>query len=311
MAINRVLKGTLKALSYSELDVRKSYKLKRKLVNAANPPLAMHAYKTWERELLVDGHAIAMRLFFPTDREEFSYPILLFFHGGGFVTGNIDSYSNTCAHMAQKTQHIVIAVDYRLAPEHPYPAALNDCYHAMNAVFSFCDDYQIDPNQVTLIGDSAGGNLVAAVSLLARDQKTRMPKRQILLYPATYNDHSDRSPFDSIRKNGKGYLLTSKRLCDYMDLYIGSHTENRQSPYFAPLLAKDFSNQPNTLIITADYDPLRDEGEAYGKRLFAAGNRVSVHRIPDALHGFIMLPPHTAPVKKTYRFINTFLREPF
>lgn len=311
MAINKMFRAALKALSYSEIDVKKNYQWKRKIVNVTNTPVIRPAYQTWDHTITLKDHTIPMRIFFPTQEEKFGEPILLFFHGGGWVIGNIDSYSATCAHMAEKTQHIVISVDYRLAPEHPFPAAVEDCYQAMYEIFSQCHQMGISWQDVTLIGDSAGGNLAAAISQMARDRGEQIPARQILLYPATYNDHSEHSPFDSIRKNGTGYLLTSKRVRDYMTLYIGEKTENLQNPYFAPLLAKDFSHQPHTLIITADYDPLRDEGEAYGKKLFEAGNRVSVHRIPDALHGFITLPPSYAPVKKTYRFINTFLREPF
>jgi len=111
-----------------------------------------------------------------------------------------------------------------------------------------------------------------------------------------------------VHENGTGYLLTSKRICDYMDLYL-SREADRYNPYFAPLLEADFSNQPDTLIITAEYDPLRDEGEAYAQRLCAAGNYVRQHRIPDALHGFFSLPPRFAQVKKTYELINAFLHE--
>ena len=135
-----------------------------------------------------------------------------------------------------------------------------------------------------------------------------MPKRQILLYPAVNNNHTpEGSQFDSIRENGTDYLLTSKRVCEYMELYRSSE-EDLQSPYFAPLLG-ELSHQPDTLIITAEYDPLRDEGEEYGRRLKAAGNRVEIHRIPDALHGFFSLPPNFSQVKSCYEIISRFLRE--
>lgn len=122
----------------------------------------------------------------------------------------------------------------------------------------------ITPDQITLIGDSAGGNLAAVVSLMARDRGEFLPRQQILLYPATNNDHTENSPFDSVRTNGKGYLLTSKRMVDYMALYRSSD-EDLQNPYYAPILCSDLSDQPRTLIITAEFDPLRDEGEAYGE----------------------------------------------
>lgn len=164
----------------------------------------------------------------------------------------------------------------------------------------------ITPDQITLIGDSAGGNLAAVVSLMARDRGEFFPRQQILLYPATNNDHTENSPFESVRTNGKGYLLTSKRMVDYMALYRSSD-EDLQNPYYAPILCSDLSDQPRTLIITAEFDPLRDEGEAYGEKLREFGNDVEIHRIHDALHGFMSLSPGFKPVKRTYRYINDFL----
>ena len=143
---------------------------------------------------------------------------------------------------------------------------------------------------------------------MARDRGEFLPRRQILLYPSTYSDHSERSPFPSIRENGTDYLLTSKRIQSFIELYRSSDND-LNNPYFAPLLASDFSRQPRTLLITAEYCPLRDEGEAYGEKLRAAGNDVQVVRIPDALHAYMMLPPRFEQVQQTYRIINGFLRK--
>ena len=143
---------------------------------------------------------------------------------------------------------------------------------------------------------------------MARDRGEFLPTRQILLYPATGNDHTENSPFESVRTNGKGYLLTAKRMVDYMALYRSSD-EDLQNPYYAPILAKDLSRQPRTLVITAEFDPLRDEGEAYGKRLAEAGNPVEIHRISDALHGFITLGAGFKHVRKAYTYINDFLSQ--
>ena len=210
--------------------------------------------------------------------------------------------------MAKLTGHVVVSVDYRLAPEHPFPAGLEDCYAVARDIFLDAQLLGVPAESITLIGDSAGGNLAAALSLLARDRGEFLPRRQILLYPATYNDHTARSPFPSVRENGEGYILTAKRIGEYMELYASCGAD-RKSPYFAPLLAEDLSGQPDTLIITAQYDPLRDEGEAYGKKLLAEGNRVKIHRIGEALHGFITLPPTLRVVKEAYGVINEFLSE--
>ena len=210
--------------------------------------------------------------------------------------------------MAKLTDRSVVSVDYRLAPEYRFPAAPEDCYAVAREIFLDLSLFGMRADQITLIGDSAGANLAAAVSLMARDRGEFLPRSQILIYPATAADHTENSPFPSVRENGTDYLLTSKRICEYMELYQ-SGPEDCENPYFAPLAAEDFSNQPQTLILTAEYDPLRDEGEAYGEALKRAGVPVEMHRIPDALHGFFSLPPRFAQVQKAYGYINRFLDE--
>ncbi|HPU64151.1 MAG TPA: alpha/beta hydrolase [Mobilitalea sp.] len=306
MAINKAMKMALKALSYTDLDIKKNYKFHRQLKTATHPFLKTR-YKIWDHKIEKDNHEIPVRLFFPKKyREGKPKRILIFFHGGGWVTGNIDSYSNVCANMADQTGAVVVSVDYRLAPEHRFPSGLEDCYTATREIFKNADYFSTDKENIILIGDSAGGNLAAAVSLLARDRGEFKISKQILIYPATHNDHSDETGFPSIRKFGRDYLLTSKRIRDYMDLYISSENDLK-NPYLAPLLAEDLSNQPDTLIITAEYDPLRDEGEAYGEKLRKHGNKVYIYRMKNALHGFISLPKHFAHVKRTYEIINKFL----
>lgn len=306
MAINRIMRVALKALSYPDIDMKKTYKFYRTVIDVKNFHLRKHPYKTWDHVVSFENHNIPVRIFAPDEGSARS--ILIFFHGGGWVTGNIDSYNRVCANMANMTNHIVVSVDYRLAPEYHFPAAPEDCYRVVQEIFLHTDLLKISADRITIIGDSAGGNLAAAVSLMARDRGEFLPMRQILIYPATYFDHTEQSPYASIRDNGSDYLLTSKRICDYMALYMASD-EDLKNPYFAPLASKDFSRQPKTLIITAEYDPLRDEGEDYGMRLKDAGNEVEVHRIPDALHGFFSLPPIFRQVRQCYRIINDFLSE--
>ncbi|HOK49802.1 MAG TPA: alpha/beta hydrolase [Sedimentibacter sp.] len=303
MAINKVVRAALKALSYTEYDIKENLRMHRNLVNMTRKHFLKPLYKTWDYKLRSKDHNIPVRVFSPHVHGDF--PVLLFFHGGGWVTGNIETYNKVCTNMAKLTKCKVASVDYRLAPENPFPAGLEDCYEAAKA---FVTNKVINDKEVILIGDSAGGNLAAAVSLLARERKEFKVKKQILIYPATYNDHSENSPFRSLVENGRDYLLTSKRIRDYMDLYI-SKKEDFYSPYFAPLLSKDLSMQPKTLIITAEYDPLRDEGEEYGKKLREAGNYVEIYRIKDGLHGFFSLPPRFPQVKLCYDIINHFICE--
>jgi acetyl esterase/lipase len=300
------MKMALKALSFPDLDLKKTYKLQRQL-NIAAHPYIRPLYKIWDHKIIGMDHEIPVRIFLPSEQIEVN-KVLIFFHGGGFVIGNIDSYSSVCSIMAKQTGHIIVSVDYRLAPEHPFPAAVEDCYAVAREIFMDATLFDVKAEDITLIGDSAGGNLAAVVSMMARDRGEFLPSKQILLYPSTYHDHSDSSPFKSIRENGTDYLLTSKRLCEFVDLYKSSE-EDLQNPYLAPLLAKDLSRQPNTLIITAQYDPLRDEGEAYGRKLYEFGNEAQVYRMKNALHGFIRLPKHFTHVKQTYELINRFLNK--
>lgn len=306
MALNKFLKDTLRVISSKDLNVKKNYKLVRKMFDLSHPHYLKPFYRIWDKHIECDNHNIPIRIFNPSDKSDIKY-ILVFFHGGGWVTGNINSYDKVCSNLSNRTGQLVISVDYRLAPEFPFPAAVNDCYEATKEIYNDINEFDLEKKDIVLIGDSAGGNLAAVVSLLGRDKKEFNVKKQILLYPATYNDHSSSSKFKSVHENGTDYILTSKRIQDYMELYV-TKSEDYNSPYFAPLLADDLSNQPETLIITAQFDPLRDEGEAYGQKLIEFGNKVEIHRIENAIHGYFTLPTRLGIVKETYDIINNFLR---
>ena len=259
------------------------YKLQR-AVAGLKAPLAAPLYHMTDLTFAKFGRKVRARLYTP-EREDGGC-LILFFHGGGWVTESVDSYHGVCARLADELGAKVISVEYGLAPEHRFPLGLEDCFAAAAELFADAWSYGYDPRDIVLCGDSAGGNLAAAVSLMGRDREMFSVRRQVLLYPATYNDHSpETSPFPSIRENGEGYILTAKRLCEYWELYLSP--DDWYDPYAAPLLERDLSRQPDTLIITAELDPLRDEGEAYGKRLSEAGNCAEVCRMEGALHGFI------------------------
>lgn len=307
--MNKYMLNALKA--FSHVDIKKNYKLIRQAYIIAKKPRIKLTYQTWDYCIKNSGQNIPIRIFSPASKRIEGlalkkYPTIVFLHGGGWVTEDVDTYEKTCLTIARQTGHIVVAVDYRLAPENPFPAALMDCYKVVRAVIRWHKVSGI-PHKITLMGDSAGGNLAAAVSLYMRDKGEKNVDRQILIYPVTYNNHTETSPFPSVIENGTDYILTSKHLCDYMDLYCGK-AEDRENPYCAPLLAADFSNQPETLIITAQYDPLRDEGEEYGRKLKEAGNSVIIRRVNDAMHGYFTLSANYSAVKKSYTIINQFLR---
>ena len=290
-------------MSYPDIDIKKNYKIERMLNNLAKPKIKL-LYNMWDHSIMFGNHFIPVRIFLPKKRTR--REIFIFFHGGGWVSGNIETYTKPCVNLANNTGCCVISVDYRLAPEFPYPNALLDCYFAVKEIYNNFKMFDTEKKDFILIGDSAGGNLTAAVSIMARDRGEFNISKQILIYPATFNNHTETSPFESVRANGYDYLLTAKKICDYMDLYIQDE-KYRNDVYFAPLLSENLRDQPKTLVVTAEYDPLRDEGEAYGKKLAEFGNDAEIYRMKDALHGFFTLPARFVHVKQLYTVINTFL----
>lgn len=302
MAINKSMRKVLKALSFDGIEVEASRHLAN--LKAIDPMKIFH--RTIDGKIYNAGYEVPVRVYLPREKETDGLPVMLFFHGGGWVTESIDNYERICARMAVATNHIVVSVGYRLAPEYKFPVGLEDCYAVAKELYTG-KIAGIDPEQITVIGDSAGGNLAAALSLLARDRGEFLPKRQILIYPALYGDYSDASPYPSVRENGSDYLLTSGKMRDYIELYASSE-KDKKNPYFAPLLAEDYKNQPKTLILTAEFDPLRDEGEDYGRKLSEAGNEVEIHQISDALHGYFALGIKYYHVKESFELINEFLR---
>lgn len=305
MPISKTARAALRALSYpASIEVDKTYKVER-AIRQIRAPLAP-LYHHWDHKIERAGREVRVRLYKPPGKPDGR--LLLFFHGGGWVVESVDTYDRVCRNMAKRTGCQVASVEYALAPEAPFPEGLEDCYAAARAVYQYPGELGVRARSITLIGDSAGGNLAAAVSLLARDRGEFAVDQQILIYPATYNDHSTASPFPSVQENGTGFLLTAQRVEAFVDLYSGGDPEKRNNPYLAPLLAGDLTRQPRTLVITAEYDPLRDEGEAYAAALAAAGAEVTVHRMPDALHGYFSLPPRFSQVRQTYEWIDEFLK---
>lgn len=308
--ISKTMRAILHALSYSNVEVDTARRLADlKKLDAMNIFL-----KKLDVKVFNEDYEIPIRLYFPTEEameagleKGTTFPVLLFYHGGGWVTESVENYNRVCARMAQDTAHIVVSVEYRLAPEHKFPTALNDCYAAAKALYTNRFILNTDPDKITIMGDSAGGNLAAAVCLMAKDKGEFMPRRQILIYPALNNCYTEESPYRSVQENGKDYLLTAGKMEDYLTLYQ-RNPQDRQNPYFAPILAQDLSGMPETLILTAELDPLRDEGEAYGERLKTAGNYVEVHRIEEAFHGFFALGIRFFHVQESFRIMNKFLK---
>lgn len=308
--VNRFVRAILGFFAAPRVDMREDYeKVRRFQRQLAAPRVATNRAVDHEVPSDTGTHTIAVRVFHP--KEQTRDDVLVFFHGGGWVIGDIDSYTPTCINMADLTGAVVIAVDYRLAPEYPFPAGLEDCYQIIRDLLADPSPAGIDKaDNIVLIGDSAGANLAAVVSLRLQQENQRGVARQILLYPVTHWDHDpETSPFDSVREHGQGLRLTNAEVQAYFEMYVPNATE-RRNWNVVPLMAQELTNQPRTLIITAELDLLRDEGEAYGHALQAAHNDVCIHRVEGALHGFIALPRISRAVREAYEVINAFLDEP-
>lgn len=232
-----------------------------------------------DREFEADGLSVPVRIYRPQPLT--AKGCVLYFHGGGFVLGDLDTQDTISWGLAEGTGATVVSVAYRLAPENPYPAALDDCYAVLGYVHDHADELAIDARRITVCGDSAGGNLSAAVSLAARDRKGPAIAAQALVYPGLDTDTTRPSYIE----NADSPLLSRDAMCFYLDAYLGSNLDNPE-PYAMPMRAADLSGLPPALVHTAELDPLHDEGAAYAKRLAAAGNSVNYRCAARMPHGF-------------------------
>jgi acetyl esterase len=225
---------------------------------------------------------IPVRIYRPEGRAPF--PALVYFHGGGWVIGSVETHDGSCRDLANRIGCVVVSVEYRLAPESRYPAAAEDCFAATKWVAEQAGELGVDAQRIGIGGDSAGGNLTAVVAQMARDRRGPALRHQLLVYPVTDADFSR----PSYRENAEGYLLTTKAMEWFWGHYVPDPAQRRE-PYAAPLRAKDLAGLPPAFVITAEYDPLRDEGEAYAKRLQAAGVPTTLKRYDGAIHGFFAM----------------------
>ncbi len=230
------------------------------------------------RLIPVHDGKIKLRIYTPEGKGPF--PILVFFHGGGWIMGDLDVVDSPLRAITNSAHSMVVSVDYRLAPEYKFPTAVNDCYLATKWVSENAHLLGGDAGRVAVGGESAGGNLAAVVSLMARDCGLPSLCFQVLIYPATdiSRDYPSRSKFN-------GYFLTQDDMRYFENHYLRTG-EDRQNIYVSPILAEDLSNLPPALVVTAGYDPLHDEGKAYADRLKEAGVDVTYYCYEDMIHGF-------------------------
>ena len=223
-------------------------------------------------------------------------PLIVYFHGGGWTIGDLDTSDGVCRFLAQGVPATVLSVGYRLAPEHPFPAAVDDALAAF--LWAALDNTRlgVDPSRIAVAGDSAGGNLAAAVSLLTRDESGPSPAMQALIYPVTdaVGGQKSRDEF------AKGFLLTKADMDWFEDHYLPPGSDHAD-PRVSMLRAGDLSDLPPAYITTAGFDPLRDEGEAYAARLREAGVRVALRRHPGLIHGFANMTAVSSTAREAMR----------
>jgi acetyl esterase len=224
---------------------------------------------------------VRVRLYVPWDLVKPAAAVI-YFHGGAFVLGDLEIEHPRCLEMAKETKAVVVAADYRLAPEYPFPAAITDCYAVYLWAIAEADELGIDVSRIAVAGSSAGGALAAAVALMSRDRGVRVPAFQLLLYPVIDDRMITPSMIHFVDIQG-----WNRRNSEYMwTHYLGERIGKDVSPYAAPARARDLRGLPPAYVMTADYDALRDEGINYAQSLLQAGVPVELHHYPETFHGF-------------------------
>jgi len=260
-----------------------------------------------DRSVEGPGGEIPVRLYDPRE-DQAETPLILYFHGGGWVVGSIDTHDTPCRNLAVETGWPVVSVDYRLAPEHPFPAGLEDCYATLEwAAETGPEAFGIDADRLVLAGDSAGGNLATTVSMLARDADGPGVAAQVLVYPVV-GDHRDT---DSFEQNREGYFLTEAMHDWFADLYLTDDID-AGNVYLRPQLSRDLTGLPPAVVVTAGFDILRDGGVEYARRLAETGIEVRARNYEAMIHGFFNMverPVDVDGAHDAHEFVATSLQE--
>ncbi len=288
------LEPELSLLSVSDL---------RSILNLSSsaPPLPLTRVE--ERELPLNGRTLTARLYASHDARDL--PVVVYFHGGGFVLGTLATHDHICRKLALESGLAILAVDYRLAPEHGYPAAIDDAYETVRYVAEHGAILGVDGARLAVAGDSAGGNLAAVACLMARDRGGPTVAHQLLIYPVT--DAACEAP--SYDVYGKGFTLTADLMRSMWRLYLRG--ADPSEPYASPLRAPSLERLPSATVITAEYDALRDEGIAYADRLRQSGVEVVHQHCADLVHGFAAMWPGLEPARTALTFAGQRLAQAF
>ena len=246
---------------------------------------------------------IPVRVYYPLGNGPF--PALVYFHGGGWTLGSLDEYDDSCRALTNKAHCVVISVDYRLAPEHKFPAANEDAYAATQFIIAHPADFHVDPNHVAVGGESAGANIASAICMMARDRSGTMPIYQLLIYPVT----DDSFNTESYRQNVNAVPLNRDTMKWFFDQYLNTPGEG-SNPYIS-ILRGDVTRLPSATIITADIDPLRSDGLAYADKLRGAGITVKYMNYDGVTHGFFGLGASVETAKRAQHFAAEGLQSAF
>ncbi|QHS23203.1 alpha/beta hydrolase [Virgibacillus sp. MSP4-1] len=273
----------LKALPEIDMDriTPEQYRAKEKEMLAMDQG-GERVEKVENRTLPLEGRDIPVRVYTPVEGEA-QYPGLVYYHGGGWVIGDLDSHDSICRLIANQAKCVVVSVDYRLAPEHKYPAAVEDAYDSLVWVAGHTSEFDIDGQRLAVGGDSAGGNLSIVTCIKAYEQGGPDIKHQFLLYPST--GFKGETPPASMMENADGYFLTLEMMQWFSKHYFNDPKE-RNHPYASPIMYKDLGKLPSATLLTAQYDPLRDEGKAFADELKSGGVNVFYKNYDGLIHGF-------------------------
>ncbi|URZ04648.1 alpha/beta hydrolase [Clostridium felsineum] len=255
--------------------------------------------------IVTNSNKVPVRIYTPGNAS--NIPIVIYSHSGSWAAGNLDTEDNVCRKLSRNTNAIVISVNYRLAPENPFPSGLTDVYDVLQWTYKNAKSINGDEKRIAVVGASSGGNLSAAASLMSRDKNGPPIVCEVLIYPSTNIFKLNSESWSHFSKN---INIPIKDMEKYVSLYVPKK-EDRKNSYASPLLAEDFTRLPDTLIITAQVDPLRDEGNAYGEKLKNAGVKIKLSQYTGVPHGFITMDKITKKADKALDEVALYLQKEF
>ena len=269
----------------------------------SSPPVDPKLSVSRVKDMTIPGFdaALPIRCYYP--QGEPPYPVVVYFHGGGWVMGNLDTHHAICHALTHTSDCLVVAVDYRLAPEHKFPAATQDAYTATCWVSESADQIGADASRMAIMGESAGATLSTVACIMIRERGGPRLALQVLVYPVTDCNFQTRSH----KKYADGYMLTREMMKWIWDQYLTDKGE-ATDPYVSPLRAENLRDLPKALVLTAEYDPLCDEGEAYARRLMEAGVKVRHSRYDGVVHGFFRMTNRVDRARQALQQVSSALK---